>query len=72
MAMPVIMNQYEQVRDDMVGTITPCSPFYEEYLSVGAKFNSLLGRIRTHVGGFEPAHRTPAGPGATLHSKPTC
>ncbi len=30
--MPVIMNQYEQVRDDMVGTITPGSPFYEEYL----------------------------------------
>jgi hypothetical protein len=32
MAMPVIMNQYEQVRDDMVGTITPGSSFYEEYL----------------------------------------
>lgn len=32
MAMPVIMNQYEQVRDDMVGTITPGSPSYEEYL----------------------------------------
>jgi hypothetical protein len=32
MAVPVIMNQYEQVRDDMVGTIMPASPFYEEYL----------------------------------------
>jgi len=32
MAMSVIMNQYEQVRDDTVGTITPGSPFYEEYL----------------------------------------
>jgi hypothetical protein len=32
MAMPVIMNQYEQVNEDMVGTIAPGSPVYEEYL----------------------------------------
>jgi hypothetical protein len=32
MAMPVIMNQYEQVREEMIGTITPGSPVYEEYL----------------------------------------
>lgn len=32
MAMPIIMNQYEHVRDEMVGTIAPGSPVYEEYL----------------------------------------
>lgn len=32
MAMPIIMNQCEQVRECMVGTITPSSPVYEEYL----------------------------------------
>ena len=32
MAMPIIMNQYEHVRDEMVGTIVPGSPVYEEYL----------------------------------------
>ena len=32
MAMPVIMNRYEEMREGMVGTITPGSPFYEEYL----------------------------------------
>jgi hypothetical protein len=32
MAMPIIMNQYERVRDDMVGTITPDSTVYKEYL----------------------------------------
>ena len=26
------MNQYEHVRDEMVGTIAPGSPVYEEYL----------------------------------------
>jgi hypothetical protein len=32
MAMPIIMNQYECVRDDMVGTIIPDSTVYREYL----------------------------------------
>ena len=32
MAMPVIMNQYEHLSDDKVGTIVPGSPVYEEYL----------------------------------------
>lgn len=32
MAMPVILNQYAEVSDSMIGTISPGSPVYDEYL----------------------------------------
>src|SRR4029079_7669115 len=31
-AMPVIMNRYERIEDDMVGPIGPRSRMYEEYI----------------------------------------